>query len=332
MSVIFKLIRLGFVLGALGVVTLSVMALFGFAVPVFDLFNHAQIFLLPGTFLALLILVVALRGKVRVAALAYGLVGFVASASIILPEGYAAMQPRPAAPASGTVRMMTHNLFGMNYEMAQVTEAILAEDPDIIVFQEYFGEQSTDLHPLLVSRYPYFVHCRGGKRANLGLYSRIPFEQELDGACPDNAYGTARTAHIIAKFAEPDGDQFTVITTHMDWPIPVSRQQEQLGALSEVLDTIEGPLVLAGDFNSTAWSYALREFVSGNGLTRQTLNMLTFPMSWFYFGAWRDTLPFLPLDHVMTRGGVVVHDIRTGRPTASDHLPVVFDFSIANRS
>ena len=328
MSVFFKLIRLGLVLSALGVVTLSVMALFGFAVPVFDLFNHAQIFLLPGTFLALPILGFALRGKWRSAALIYGFVGFAASANVILPETVASLQTRPAAPASGTVRMMTHNLFGMNYEMAQVTEAILAEDPDIIVFQEYFGEQSTDLHPLLVSRYPYFVHCRGGKRANLGLYSRIPFEQEMDGACPENAYGTARTAHIIAKFAEPDGDQFTVITTHMDWPIPVSRQQEQLGAMSDLLDTIEGPVVLAGDFNSTAWSYALREFVAGNGLVRETLNMLTFPMSWYYLGAWRDTVPFLPLDHVMTRGGIVVHDIHTGKPTASDHLPVVFSFSV----
>lgn len=328
MTFLFKLIRLGFVLGALGVVTLSMLALFGFAVPVFDLFNHGQILLLPGTLVATLVLAVALRGRWRSAAIIYAFVGFAASANVILPETVAALQARPTAPATGIVRMMTHNLFGMNYEMEKVTAAIFAEDPDIIVLQEYFGEQATDLHPALLQKYPYFVRCRGGKRANLGLYSRIPFEQVDDGACPNNAYGTTRTAHILARFQTQDGTSFSVMTTHLDWPIPVARQQEQLGALSAVVDTIDGPLILAGDFNSTAWSYALRDFVASNGLARETLNMLTFPMSWYYLGAWRGTVPFLPLDHVMTRGGIVVHDIHTGRPTASDHLPVVLSFSV----
>ena len=328
MSFFIKLIRLGLVLGALGVATLAILALFGFAVPEFDLLNHAQIFLLPGTAIALFILAIALRGWWRGAAIIYAFVGLAASANVILPETIASLQARPTAPASGSITMMTNNLFGMNYEMEKVTAAIFAEDPDIIVLQEYFGEQATDLHPALLQTYPYFVRCRGGKRANLGLYSRLRFEQVDDGACPNNAYGTTRTAHILARFQTEDGKDFSVITTHMDWPLPVSRQHEQLKALSDVVDKIEGPMILAGDFNSTAWSYSLRDFVDRNDFVRETLNMLTFPMSWLYFEEWRDTIPFLPLDHVMTRGGIVVHDIHTGRPTASDHLPVVFSFSV----
>jgi endonuclease/exonuclease/phosphatase (EEP) superfamily protein YafD len=118
------------------------------------------------------------------------------------------------------------------------------------------------------------------------------------------------------------------MTTHLDWPIPVGRQEEQLNRLSAVVDEIEGPLVLAGDFNSTPWSYGLRRFVRDNDFTRETVNLLTYPMRWFYLGAWRDTWPLLPLDQVMTRGGIVVHDLHGGRPTASDHLPVVFSFSV----
>lgn len=328
MSLFLKLIRLGLVLGALGVASLAILALFGFAVPELDLLNHAQLLLLPAGVIGLLIIVLLLRGSARSVAVIVALVGIAASASVLLPDMVGAMRQRPEAPASGSIRMMTHNLFGMNYEMEKVTAAIFAEDPDIIVLQEYFGEQATDLHPALLAKYPFFVRCRGGKRANLGLYSRLPFEQMDDGACPNDAYGTTRTAHIIAKFRAADGKPFTVITTHMDWPIPVARQQEQLSALSAVVDKIEGPLILAGDFNSTPWSYALREFVRRNGLVRETLNLLTFPVSWFYLGAWRDTLPFLPLDQVMTRGGIVVHSIGTGQPTASDHLPVVFTFSV----
>lgn len=328
MSFFFRLIRLGFVLGALGVATLAILALFGFAVPELDLLNHAQILLLPGCIIALVILAVLLRGQLRSVALIYGIVGLAASANVLLPEAIAATQQRPAGPADGTVTLMTHNLFGLNYEMEKVVSAIMAEDVDIIVLQEYFGEQATDLHPRLLASYPYFVRCKGGKRANLGLYSRIPFTQTQDGACPNDAYGATRTAHILATFQTEAGKSFSVITTHMDWPIPVSRQHEQLGALSEVVHKIEGPMILAGDFNSTGWSYSLRNFVAQNGFVRETLNLLTFPMSWFYLDAWRGTIPFLPLDHVMTRGGIIVHDIHTGRPTASDHLPVVMTFSV----
>lgn len=328
MSFLLKLIRLGLVLGALGVATLSILALFGFAVPELDLLNHAQIFLLPGTLIGLAIVAIALRGRWRGVAMVYALVGIAASANVMVPEFVGSMQQRPTAPEGGTVTMMTHNLFGMNYEMEKVEAAILAEQPDIIVFQEYFGEQATELHPLLLAEYPFFVRCRGGKRANLGLYSRLPFEQVQDGACPNNAYGTTRTAHILATFQAPNGKPFSVITTHMDWPIPVQRQHDQLSALSALVDSIEGPLILAGDFNSTPWSYSLRDFVARTGLVRQTMNLLTYPMSWYYLRAWRETIPFLPLDHVMTRGGIVVHALHAGRPTASDHLPVVFTFSV----
>lgn len=328
MSFLLKLIRLGLVLGALGAATFALLALFGFAVPELDLLNHAQILLLPGTLIAVLVLALLLRGWGRGAAVIYAVVGLAASVNVMLPEYLGSLRARPAAPEDGTITMMTHNLFGMNYEMEKVTAAIFAEDPDIIVLQEYFGEQASELHPLLLAEYPNFVRCRGGKRANLGLYSRLPFDQQEDGACPSDAYGTTRTAHILARFQTEDGKAFSVITTHMDWPIPVARQREQLDALSEVVDEIEGPMILAGDFNSTAWSYSLRQFVAGNGLVRETMNLLTFPMSWYYFGAWRDTLPFLPLDHVMTRNGIVVHEIHAGRATASDHLPVVFSFSV----
>lgn len=328
MPILFKLIRLGLVLGALAVATLSILALFGSMVWTLDLLNHGQILLLPATLIALFIVTICLRGQVRGMAMIYAFVGVAASANVMVPEFIDGMRGHPAIDGRPTIKMMTHNLFGMNYDMEKVSAAILAEDPDIIVFQEYFGEQATDLHPLLLAKYPYFVRCRGGKRANLGMYSRIPLQQVDDGACPNDAYGTTRTAHILAHFRTPEGKSFSVVTTHMDWPFPVQRQRQQLRALSEVIDDIDGPMILAGDFNSTPWSYSLRDFVARNGLVRETVNLVTYPLRWFYFGKWRDTVPFLPLDHVMTRGGIVVHDLHAGMRTASDHLPVVFEFSL----
>ncbi len=327
MSFFLKLIRRGLLVGALGVATLAILALFGFAVPALDLFNHGQVLLLAGGGVGLIIVAMLLRGRRRGAALVYVLVGIAASASVLLPDMIAAQQARPPAPESGSIVLMTHNVFGLNDRMERVTSAIFAEDPDIVVIQEYFGGQASGLHPALLARYPYFVRCRGGKRANLGLYSRLPFEQEDAEACPDDAYGRTRTAHILARFQTEDGKSFSVLTTHMDWPLPIWRQHEQLAALSELVHAVDGPLIVAGDFNSTPWSYALRGFVAQSGLVRQTLNLFTFPTTWFYFGTWRDTIPFLPLDHVLTRG-LDVHEVHTGPATGSDHLPVVMRFSL----
>ncbi len=322
------LLRLVVVLGAFAAATSAVLALFGFIIPELDLLNHGQILLFPGTIVGLVVVAALLRGQLRGIGLMLSVAGVLASGSIMLPEIIGSLRQRPEAPGTGSVSMMTHNLFGLNYDVEQVTEAIFAADPDIIAFQEYFEEQASQVHPALLAKYPFFIRCRGGKRANLGLYSRLPFVQVDDGACPHDAYGSQRTGHILARFEAPNGKSFSVITTHLDWPFPIARQAEQLTALSGVVDKIEGPVILAGDFNSTSWSYALRGFVQNNGMVRETMNLLTFPMSWFYLGRWRDTMPFLPLDHVMTRGGIVVHAINTSAPTGSDHLPVLVRFSV----
>ena len=327
MKLVVAFIRVALTLGALAMAAAAIAGLFGSMVPELDLINHFQILLLPATILGLVVLAVVLRGSVRGAALVFGIAGLAASASIVVPEALAARRNLRPAPDEGTVRLMTHNLFGMNYEMERVVAAIMAEDPDIIVLQEYFGEQATDLHPLLLAKYPFFVRCRGGKRANLGLYSRLPFSQLDEDACPNDAYGAERTAHILAEFTLEGDKSFSVLTSHMDWPYPVARQQGELAQLAEVVGRIQGPVILAGDFNSTPWSYTLRQFVAETGLHRQTLSLFTFPMRFYYFGAWRDTLPFLPLDHVLTRG-LNVHSVDTGGRTASDHLPVVVEFSV----
>lgn len=328
MTAIGALLRVLVVLGTLLTAALAMLAFFGFAVSGFDLFNHAQPFLLAGTVIGLLLVMMVFRGGLRLAVGGMAALGILASAAIVVPEFLAGARPLPLAGDRPVITLMTHNVFGVNYRMDEVSAAILNEDADILVFQEYFGEQATALHPLLAERYPYFVSCRGGKRANLGLYSRIPFEQVEDGACPENAYTTERTAHILAHFTTPEGKSFSVMTTHMDWPMPVARQHRQLEALRGVVETVDGPLILAGDFNSTPWSYALRNFVADAGLTRVTANLWTYPTRWHMLGRWWPVTPVLPLDQVMVRDGVTVHAVRTGAKTASDHLPVMVEFSL----
>ncbi len=155
---------------------------------------------------------------------------------------------------------------------------VFAENPDILALQEYFPEQSA-LDALLKPKYPYSVRCQGGKRANLGLYSKIPFDKEMSPEdCPSDAYGKQRTAHIIAGFTLADGTHFSVMTTHMDWPFPIDRQKSEFETAEAAANDVQGPLLVVGDFNSTPWSYAMKGFQAATGFTRETRALVTYPL------------------------------------------------------
>ena len=324
----FRRIALGVAYGAAGG---AILGFLGFASPYLDLFNHLQLLMFLALVAALAATPVLTRaGVARNFFVSIVATGFVASSAIFIPELTSSFAPRPALPTDGrpVLTVMTHNIFGLNYDMAGFDRYVASVNPDIVALQEFFPEQSAELTPLLKTRYPFHVTCEGGKRANIGLFSKLPFVQTIDGACARRLAKGERTAHIIARFQPENGEAFTLVTTHLDWPVPVQRQRDEYAALASVLNGIAGPLMVMGDFNSTPWSYAQRDFVSMTGLTRHTRNLPTFPALWWYANDWRPALPILPLDHVMTRDGITVHSLATGAMTGSDHLPVVFSFSV----
>ena len=331
------LFRLLIALGTVVVASMAVLALLGFAVAEFDLLNHFQLFIFFGALLATVLALLVFQGTPwRGWMIGVAGAGLLASSLTFLPELVSGFMPQEPAPTDGrpVYKLMTHNVFGLNFDMDRVEAAVEAEKPDIIALQEYFGEQSSELHPLLHDQYPYFAQCRGGKRANIAIYSKLPFEEaEADGACPNDAYGKQRTARILATFTQPDGSTFSVMTTHLDWPVPVARQSRQFEELTDAVNQTRGPLVVVGDFNSTPWSYALRDFAMRTMLERQTRNVVTFPLRFtaphrLFPDGLMETIPVLPLDHVLVRGGVEVHEIHAGTDTGSDHLPVFVTFSV----
>jgi endonuclease/exonuclease/phosphatase (EEP) superfamily protein YafD len=329
LSIILALVRLALGVAAVGLCATSILAVFGFALPLFDLFNHLQVLIIAASLAVLVAVLIFFIGSGWQGPLAIVmLVGLGCSALVVAPESLAGFAARPPLPAAGrtVLTLMTHNVFGQNYDMQRLAQVIAAENPDIIALQEYFGEQRGPLAPLIAGAYPYSAYCVGGKRANIALYAKLPFVQGDDGACSTEAGNSARTAHILATFTLADGTRFSVVTTHFDWPLPLDRQAQQRDAIIAVVKAATGPLILVGDFNSTPWSYAQRQFAADAGLTRQTRGVLTWPARFPIFG-WRDTWPILPLDQVMTRG-VDVHSLEAGPATGSDHLPVIIRFSV----
>jgi len=328
MSVVIGLVRLAVGLAAAGIGAAAIAAWFGFAVPFFDLFNHFQVLLIAGSLILLVVVLVVFAGSSwRWPLTGLLALGLIASALTVVPETMAGTAPRPPLPGSGrtVLKLMTHNLFGLNYDMERAAALIARENPDIIALQEYFPEQRERLDPLIRGAYPYSVYCVGGKRANIAIYAKLQFTQTVDGDCTTDFAKAGRTAHILATFTLAGGQKLAVLTTHFEWPLPPERLEKQLPTILAAIKGVTVPLIVAGDFNATPWSYQQRQFAADAGLTRQTHGILTWPMR-FWLKGWRDTFPFIPLDQIMTRGDVEVHDIHAGTATGSDHLPLLMTF------
>ncbi|HHG89999.1 MAG TPA: hypothetical protein ENJ90_05920 [Devosia sp.] len=349
MRVVNFLVRWFLLLGIAGVSFLALGALFGFAAPLLDVLNHFQPFLFAGTLTVLATALLGVRIRLwRKGVVALAVLGFASSGVTMVPELASTFVNRPGpTQEQRVIKLLSHNLFGVNWQMELVAAEIAAEGPDILVFQEYFRGQYSRLHGLLIKDYPYFYRCGGGRRAFIAIYAKWPFELTGASACPRNVpLGSDALGRIAARFELEDGRTFSVMTTQLNWPIQVSplfndelswperfkatyaRQAGEMSELAQAVRSVEEPLVLVGDFNSTPWSYALRKFVSEAGLSRQTRNMMTYPTI-FYLGQWVPTWPFLPIDHMMSSPGIVVHNIKTGPSAGSDHLSVIAEFSVS---
>lgn len=327
---LWRLIVFAIVLVSLAASLAAIAGALGYLWPALDLFNHAQLIWLPLTALGLVAGLTAIRRQpVRGLVISVAATGFLSSVAVTAPEFAAAMAPRPSAdPAAPTLRLMSFNIYGNNHRLSTVPEPIAAADPDILMIQEYWHNFRPVLDDPLDVMFPYSVRCQGGERAFIALFSKIPFETAPGHACVDDIARGERQARISARLRDEAGNAFTVMTTHLDWPHPAARQRLQMAELSQAVSKVSGPFILAGDFNSTPFSQALRAFTAQNRFVRENRLLPTWPAD--FLGTAPFDIPlFLALDHVMTRGGITVTDVRLGAsPGGSDHYPLIVDFTV----
>ncbi|UUM29955.1 endonuclease/exonuclease/phosphatase family protein [Vibrio japonicus] len=125
---------------------------------------------------------------------------------------------------------------------------------------------------------------------------------------------------LYATYPLSDGSQLAVVNIHaVNFTYGTEEYHRQLNTLVEELLKHQGPVVVAGDFNS--WSEA-RLNVMTQALQRVGLQAVSYDMdnrTQFITG--------LPLDHVFYRG---LELIKAEAPisSASDHNPIVVSFAL----
>ena len=82
-------------------------------------------------------------------------------------------------------------------------------------------------------------------------------------------------------------------------------------------------LILAGDFNSTPWSFSRRREDAMFGLERRTKALFSWPAGEVSRHRIKVPFPFLAIDHVYAGKAWRTVSVRRGPRLGSDHYPVV---------
>jgi endonuclease/exonuclease/phosphatase (EEP) superfamily protein YafD len=316
-------------LGALSFMIVTLIGLYGAVDAEYDTVNHFRIWItLPALLLALLALVVKAR-----AAAAMTLAALLVHAFAIVPEVYARWTLPHAGGAADRLKVVTLNMRFNFADAAGIRRFVQTEQPDILVMQEAWGKSAMAIDGLK-DLLPFRADCVNRHLCNLALLSRLPIRATeigpASGAGPAAAIPRMLSAEIdLGAIGRPD-ETAMIITTHLSWPLPPRLQASQFRQLARKIAGFDPEsVIVAGDFNSTPWSHAMRRYDSATPLRRVTRAVHTWPARRRIAGY---VLPFplLPIDHVFAGSKFSADSVRRGPFLGSDHYPVIVEFAVAD--
>ncbi len=161
------------------------------------------------------------------------------------------------AGGPGPVTVYQKNMYHSNDDLPGLAADILESDADFVTLQEVSIANEALLDELK-PEFPYQHLCRYTQRSGIAVLSRTA--PNGDGDC-------GRSANFaMFRFSAEDG-VYTVMALHLTWPFP-RRQSQQVMGLATVLEDIDQPVIIGGDFNMVPWSHALRRIARASDSER----------------------------------------------------------------
>jgi len=214
-------------------------------------------------------------------------------------------------------KVMTYSKMGRNHDIDAVARVVMAEKPDILFMQEIGATESKPLIKKLKREYSNglsFVNDHAGL-----VLSRFKIEPE-DGA---------HSAIVVL----PDGN-IRVWNVHLQKSIgSTGIQYQTVDQLAARIEHVDGPVLVAGDFNATTINYPC---VKMNQYLDDAFERAGFGFGFTFSSPARRLgmiTPFMRIDHIyyshhfVARKAYVVNDAG-----GSDHYPVVALLSLKSNA
>ena len=222
-------------------------------------------------------------------------------------------RPR-SVPAKRHITLINFNVAWAQRPVDDVATFLLEQDADIVLLQEVTTAHALSLHPRLEARYPHYHACGLFQACTQAIFSKRPWTNVRD------VYrATGNPEMIVAAFDDPQMGRFQVHGIHLSWPFTPDTQKRHIDRLIAMRATITTPVIFAGDFNLTPWSYQLQRWLWASDLRRHGGFLATWPTD----GQFRLPMPLFQIDHVVTTPDIKTISMETGPRLGSDHLPVI---------
>ncbi|MEM6711914.1 MAG: endonuclease/exonuclease/phosphatase family protein [Pseudomonadota bacterium] len=231
---------------------------------------------------------------------------------------FVSMQLPMAADRDPELTLVSFNVLGVNPRGEEIARYLVDTAPDIALILE--NEPLHDQTALLTPVFPFTAGCVDGGRCDMAVHSRYPL-RDIE-VLP---FFTTEGRLIRARIDLP-GRDVTLLAAHLTKPYHGAWHGLQMDILVDQLARIEGPVILAGDFNSQAFVPAFREhLIEASGMRlisgmRPTWPALEAgPLSYAGFA----------IDHVLARGDVVpISADRIDDPMGSNHHGLITQFDL----
>ncbi|MEI6675537.1 MAG: endonuclease/exonuclease/phosphatase family protein [Verrucomicrobiota bacterium] len=273
-----------------------------------DLCNHFQAQYLVFQVLCLLGLLVLRRWRWAL----------VPAVFLLVPGWYLAPYYLPCATTTQPthpLRVLSFNVLNTNTRYADTVRWVQASNPDIAFFPEVSHSWVAGLAPLKATLPHTIMHAQTDN-FGFAVFSKYPIvAQDL---IPSVILGVA----MVQVTLEIDGRRVLFVGVHPASPLSASYTHGRDAALKDLAERLRHeplPVIVAGDFNATPWSQAMRPlFEAGLHDTRWGRG---------FSATWRRDLVLvaIPIDHILTDPRITTQTRWTGPYLGSDHRGVVAD-------
>jgi endonuclease/exonuclease/phosphatase (EEP) superfamily protein YafD len=240
--------------------------------------------------------------------------------TLVLPFFWGSSTSSNSSISTARAMMMNVNTNNTNY--SAVLAAIKSYAPDFLLLEEVNQRWMAELQQLDVE-YPYSISRPRSDNFGIAFYSKRPFvtSEFVD-------VGQVDHPSVLVK-VRIAGREIFIFGTHSLPPVNAEYarlRNKHLAEIPAMLNTLDAPVLLLGDLNSTPFSHAFKRLLRESGLVDGSRGMgyqPTWPAGAFPF--------LIPIDHCLHSAELQLHSKEIGPAVGSDHYPVIVDFFFAGK-
>ncbi|MDR9759271.1 endonuclease/exonuclease/phosphatase family protein [Rhizobium redzepovicii] len=220
-------------------------------------------------------------------------------------------QNRPAL-----FKLMSFNIENDNFANgADIADMAIASGADVVSILE--AEPLLSELPRLLKTYPYYIGCGVGMQEcdTLVLSKRPLIEPRIRNL------GLLWRNRLTISTIDFDGQKVNFLAAHLTKPYYDEFHGLEIEDLAEIIPSLPGPLVLAGDFNTSILAPDVQYLMRSQGLGTVSLEPATWPIAAGAFG--------IPIDHVFSRAPLRLKSVRRIENSfGSNHFGLMAEFAV----